>query len=199
VFFEFASSFADAFFARKQGLFLKISLSYFGANVYFCAQAWCVTPFFVCVFFQQVKKCVLSGKKHVFCTFCHAPAGPCAPRGLQITPGSTTFPVFYDGFCDFAEKPSQLSSKMPIFGPAGAYPSKKVRHSRAKRRLRKKPPPLSHGMHIFDPAAPKKAIPCESGEGEGRFASQNTWFWTHSRPKMAIPSESGESVNFFQR
>ena len=40
------------------------------------------------------------------------------------------------------------------------------------------------------------AISYESGEGEARFASQNTYLWTHSRPKMAIPYESGESAFF---
>ena len=30
-------------------------------------------------------------------------------------------------------------------------------------------------MSIFDPAAPKKTIPFESGEGEGRFALKNKW------------------------
>ena len=81
--------------------------------------------------------------------------------------------VFYDGFGDFAEKPSQLSLKMIIFDPAGAHPPKKGRHSRAKRRLGEKPSPLCGRMSIFDPAAPKKTIPFESGEGEGRFALQN--------------------------
>ena len=52
------------------------------------------------------------------------------------------------------------------------------------------PSPLSHRMAIFDPAAPKKAIPCESGEGEDRFASQNTRLWTHSRPEIAILPQS---------
>ena len=127
------------------------------------------------------------------CTFCLAPAGPCAPR---VTPWSTPFRVFYDGFCDFAEKPLHLSSKMSIFGPAGAHPSKKVRQSRAKRMLGKKPPPLCGGMAIFAPAAPKNGIPYESAKGEGRFASQNTWFWSHSRPKVAIPCESGQPAFF---
>ena len=65
---------------------------------------------------------------------------------------------------------SHLSSKMAIGGLAGARPSKKGRHSRAKRRVRKKPSPLSSRMSIFDPADPKKVILLESGEGEGRFA-----------------------------
>ena len=64
---------------------------------------------------------------------------------------------------------------MLIFGPAGAHLSKKGRHSRAKRRLRKKLPPLCGRMPIFDPAAPKKAIPCESGEGN----IQNPRYFTH--------------------
>jgi hypothetical protein len=124
----------------------------------------------------------------------HEPLG-----GPQITPGRTNFPVFYAGFCDVAEKPTQLSSKMLIGGPADAHPSKKRRQSRAKTRLCQKPSPLCGRMLIFDPAAPKKAIPCESGEVEGRLPSQNTWLGTHSRPKLAIPFESGESAYFRQR
>jgi len=88
---------------------------------------------------------------------------------------------------------------MPIGGPAGARPSKKGRQSRAKRRVRKRPSPLSSRMPICDPADPKKVILLESGEGEGRFASQNTRLWTHSRPKVVIPFESGESAYRFQR
>ena len=33
-------------------------------------------------------------------------------------------------------------------------------------------------MAIFGHPDDKMAIPCESGEGEGRFPLQNTWFFT---------------------
>jgi len=69
-----------------------------------------------------------------------------------------------------SEELSYLSSKMAIGGLAGACPSKKGWHSRAKWRVRKKPSSLSSRMSIFDPADPKKVILLESGEGEGRFA-----------------------------
>ena len=127
-------------------------------------------PFLCVSFSKEARSAFCLVKKRVFSTFPSPRVAHAPPGGPQITPGSTIFLVFSNGFCDFAEKPSQLSSKMPIGGPAGAHPSKKGRQSRAKRRLGKKPPPLSHGMSIFDPAAPQKAIPCESGEGEGRFA-----------------------------
>ena len=155
---------------------------------------------FVLCLFPTREKCVLSNKKIMSLIHFPSPQPAHAPPGAPpITSGSITFRVFYGGFCDVTEKPSQLSSKMPIGGPAGAHPSKKGRQSRAKRRLSKKPLPLCGRMVIFDPAASKKAIPCENGEGEGRLASQNTWFWSHSRPQIGIPCESGEKGHFFRR
>ena len=109
-------------------------------------------------------------KKRVFSTVPSPRVAHAPPGGPQITPGCTIFLVFPKGFCDFSEKPSPLSSKMPIGGPAGAHPSKKGRQSRAKRRLSKKHPALYGRMTIFDAAAPKKVIPCERGEGDSRFA-----------------------------
>ena len=69
-------------------------------------------------------------KKRVFSTVPSPRVAHAPPGGPQITPGCTIFLIFSKGFCDFAEKPSQLSSKMPIGGPAGAHPSKKGRQSR---------------------------------------------------------------------
>ena len=92
-------------------------------------------------------------KKRVFSTVPSPRVAHAPPGGPQMTPVCSIFLVFRKGFCDFSEKPSPLSSRMPIFGTAGAHPSKKGRQSRAKWRLAKKPPPLSYGMSIFDPAA----------------------------------------------
>ena len=102
--------------------------------------------------------------------------GPSTPPPPKMGKSS----VWLQSGVGLSEKLSHLSSKMPIGGLAGARPSKKGRQSRAKRRLRKKAPPLSSRMPIFDPADPKKVILLESGEGEGRFALQNRRFWTHS-------------------
>ena len=70
-------------FARKHRLFLKISLSHFGANVQFCAQAWCVAPLFDV---QHLENACCPVNMYVFCKFCFAPVGPCAPRGLSNHP-----------------------------------------------------------------------------------------------------------------
>ena len=107
----------------------------------------------------------------------HGPLNP-PPPPLPLKMGKLN--VWLQSGVGLSEQLSHLSSKMPIGGLAGARPSKKGRHSRAKRRLRKTPPPLSSRMSIFDPADPKKAILLESGEGQGRFALQNRVFWTHS-------------------
>ena len=87
-------------------------------------------PFLCVSFSNEARSAFCLVKKRVFSTFPSPRVAHAPPGGPQITPGSTIFLVFSNGFCDFAEKPSQLSSKMPIGGPAGAHPSKKGRQSR---------------------------------------------------------------------
>ena len=110
----------------------------------------------LCLSFSNEARSVFSFvKKRVFSTVPSPRVAHAPPGGPQITPVCTIFLVFRKGSCVFSEKPSPLSSKMPIGGPAGAHPSKKGRQSRAKWRLEKKPPPLSHGMATCASRGPK--------------------------------------------
>ena len=65
-------------FARKHERFLKVSLSHFGTNVHFCAQAWCVSPLSV---FQHLENACSLVNMRVFHPFCLALFGPCAHQG----------------------------------------------------------------------------------------------------------------------
>ena len=64
-------------------------------------------------------------KKRVFSTVPSPRVAHAPPGGPQMTPVCSIFLVFRKGFCDFSEKPSPLSSRMPILAPPVRTPLKK--------------------------------------------------------------------------
>ena len=108
----------------------------------------------------------------------------------------------------FFEKTIPLCSQtlgFPIFENPGGHPRVPKRPQGTKRSVRElnnhifydaqwmPPSSLCNAITVFSSRCPEIAIPRERGEGEGRFASQNIWFWTRPRPKLTISCESGEA------
>ena len=77
-------------------------------------------------FSNEARSAFLFVKQRVFSTVPSPQVAHAPPGGPQITPVCSIFLVFSKGFCDFAENPSPLSSKMPIGGPAARKVNKSM-------------------------------------------------------------------------